>query len=154
MSHTLVEMHSHPSRLFRLLRASMLAVLLLGLTTGPVLSQLGELHAVEHSFAATADAHGHDHRDDDGWHGHRHGHAANDPDHGTDHGSDEDGKGKDHSAGAHALMHQGGIASPLTGPVPVLTVPTAFGRMPDLPLPFSARIPRQNLPTPFRPPIA
>ncbi len=139
-------MHSHSSRLFRLLRASMLVMLVLGLMIGPVLSQLGDLHAVEHSFASTADAHGHDHRDDEGGRGHRHDHSAND--------TDVDGKGKDHSAGAHALMHQSGIATTLTGLTPALTVPTAFGRMPDLPLPSSARIPRQNLTTPFRPPIA
>jgi hypothetical protein len=142
-------MHSHSSRLFRLLRASMLVALVLGLTIGPVLSQLGDLHAVEHSFAATADAPGHDHGDDEGGRGHGHDHSND-----TDHDTDEDGKGKDHSAGAHALMHQSGIATTLTGLASALTVPTAFGRMPDLPLPSSARIPRQNLTTPFRPPIA
>jgi hypothetical protein len=138
-SGNLVEMRSHLPRLSRLLRASFMAVLLLGLIIQPVTAQLTNLHAVEHAAAALAE------------HGHDHGPGDVDL---TDAGG-EDGPGQDeHAAGAHGLMHQCGGSTTLTSLVPTLSVPIAFARMQDLPLPASARIPRQSLTTPFRPPIA
>ena len=116
-----------------------MAMLLLGLVVQPVMAQLSDLHAVEHAAAAIAE-HGHDHGP---------GHVDL-----ADAGDQESPDQDDHAAGTHGLMHQSGGFTTLTSVMPGLSVPTAFGRMQDLPLPASARIPRQSLTNPFRPPIA
>lgn len=139
-------MHSHLPRLIRALRASFLAVLVLGLMIKPVLAQLSDLHAVEHSVATAIDAHGHDHGESN--HGHGDDHRLNDV------GADQRGDGDEHSTGAHGLMHQSSGSTTLTGLVPALSVPVVFAHMPDLPLPASARISSQFPTNPFRPPIA
>ena len=129
-------MHSHLPRLSRLLRASFLALLVLGLMIKPVLAQLSELHVAEHAMAVTADAH----------------------DHGHDSGSDTDNGGSpeedDHATGAHGLMHQSGGSTTLTVPFASISVPMVYARMPDLPIPDAIGVPHEVLSSPFRPPIA
>jgi hypothetical protein len=130
-------MHSHLPRLSRLLRASFLALLVLGLIIKPVLTQLSELHVAEHAMAvAAADAHDHDHDSD---------------------GDTEDGRNPDrddHATGAHGLMHQSGGSTTLTGLVPSISVPMVYARMPDLPIPDAIGVPHEVPSSPFRPPIA
>ncbi len=136
-------MHSHLPRLSRLLRASFMAMLLLGLVVKPVMAQLSDLHAVEHAVAGIA-GHGNGHD-------HDHGSAQGEPAAVGDEDASDHG---DHTAGEHGLMHQSGGSTTLIGLVPTLSVPMAFALFPDLPLSMSARIPGQTLTNPFRPPIA
>lgn len=128
----------HPPKLLRVLRASFLVLLVLGLMVKPVLVQLSGLHAVEHAVAAAADDHGHDP-------------SAEHDDH-TDDG--DTAEGDDHAAGAHGLLHQSGGSTTLTGLVASMSVPMLYARMPDLPIPDAIRVAREVPSTPFRPPIA
>ena len=118
--------------LSRLLRASVLALLVLGLMIKPVLSQISELHAAEHAVAA--DVHGHDHGADS-----------------TDDGGDPEQD--DHTSGAHCLMHQVGGSTTLTGLAASMFVPMIYARMPDLPIPDAISVPHDVPSSPFRPPI-
>lgn len=115
-----------------LLRATLLALLVIGLLVRPVLNQLSDLHAVEHAMQDYADAQAH---------GHAH------PDLDFDHAPDAD-----HAHGAHVLMHSGdGNASTSPGIVPVvlaslpLTLP-----LPDPHLDAEPAFPPVSV---FRPPI-
>ncbi len=128
-------MLSHLPRLFRLLRASFLALLVLGLMIKPILGQLSALHAAEHAVAVAADAHGHDHGVD-----------------GT--GEGRDPEQDDHTSGAHGLMHQSGGSTTLTGLAASMSVPMVYARMPDLPIPDAIGVPHEVPSSPFRPPIA
>ncbi len=130
-------MHSRLPHLSQLLRASVLALLVLGLMIKPVLAQLSELHAAEHALAVAADAHGDDHD-----------HSADDT---GDGGSPEE---DDHAIGAHGLMHQSGGSITLIGLVPSISVPMVYARMPDLPIHDAIGVPHEVLSSPFRPPIA
>lgn len=132
-------MHSHLPRLSRLLRASFLAMLVLGLVIQPVVAQLSDLHAVEHAAAAIAE-HGHDH-------------GPGNVNLADTHGDEAPGQ-DDHSAGSHGLMHQAGGSSTLTASALALSVPSVYAPAADLPMPASARIPQQSPTNPFRPPIA
>ena len=127
-------MHSHLPRLPRLLRASCLALLVLGLMIKPVLAELGEFHAAEHTVAADAHGHGHDSDGD------------------TEGGCSPDRD--DHATGAHGLMHQSGGSTTLTGLVHGMSVPRVYARMPDLPIPDAIGVPHEVPSSPFRPPIA
>lgn len=128
-------MYFHSPKLYRLLRASFLALLVLGLMIKPVLAQLSALHAAEHAVAVAADAHGHDHGAD-----------------GTD--DDGDPEQDDHTNGAHGLMHQSGGSTTLTGLAASMFVPMVYARMPDLPIPDAIGVPHEVPSSPFRPPIA
>ena len=129
-------MRPHLSRLSRLLRTSVLALLVLGLMIKSVLAQLSELHAAEHAMAVTADAHGHGH-----------GFAGD-----SDEGLILILGG--HTIGAHGLMHQSDGSTTLTGLVLSMSVPMVYVRMPDLPIPDTIGVPHEVPSSPFRPPIA
>ncbi len=124
-------MNSHLHRLLEVLRASFLALLVLGLMITPVLTQLGELHAAEHAELA-ADLRDHEH--------------------GADHEDDPDRD--DNNAGAHSLLHFTCGASSLTNVVAAISIQMAYGRMPMLRQPDASGVPHQSLSPPFRPPIA
>jgi len=118
-----------------LLRASLLALLVLGLAVKPAVTLVGAAHAMEHALAAEVDDHDHDHDE----------HPEATP---------EERPASDHADGVHGLMHQGagggassdGIASVM--PVAVVYAPLA------LPARAPLRVPRKHSTGPFRPPIA
>lgn len=113
-----------------ILRASFLALLVLGVMIRPMISQVGALHAAEHVTLVSVDDHGHDHPGD----------RDQTPD-------------PDHSKGAHGLMHQadtGSSANIWTTCVPSIGTPPA-SRLPQADL---ASTRPQLLTSPFRPPIA
>ncbi|HBK47414.1 MAG TPA: hypothetical protein DDZ67_13470 [Xanthomonadaceae bacterium] len=116
------------SPVLRLLRASLLALLVLGVMVRPVLNQVGELHQIEHMAAEVAE------------HGHAHpGQDAPDP-------------APDHMKGAHGLMHQtdAGFSADVW---PIWNLPSAVLPESVLPMAKLAAVPLQRLTTPFRPPI-
>lgn len=130
-------MHSRLTQAERLLRASFLALLMLGLLVGPLLSKLSEIHAVEHGMAIgpLADGHGHSHDD------------AADPH--TDGSAPED----DHTDGAHGLMHQSGgqTTFALAAEIGIPCAPRRTESPPNL---TRSGLPQQPPSNPFRPPIA
>lgn len=129
-------MRSHLAQVKRLLRASLLALLVLGLMIRPVLSGLSETHAAEHAMAIWEHADGH---------GHPHDHTP-DP-HADDHTPSED-----HASGTHGLMHQPGGHSTLELTVGI-EVPPASRHTQSLPNPARPGLPQQAPSNPFRPPI-
>ncbi|HEY1137034.1 MAG TPA: hypothetical protein VGE64_06045 [Xanthomonadaceae bacterium] len=130
-------MRSHLSQAKRLLRASLLALLVLGLMIRPVLSGLSETHAAEHAMAIG------EHADD---HGHPHDHAPNSH-------ADDDAADEDHTSGTHGLMHQPGGHTTLELAVEI-SVPPAPRHALLLPDLARTGLPQQPPSTPFRPPIA
>jgi hypothetical protein len=120
----------------RLLRATLLVLLALGMVVKPTLGALSELHDMEHAaaIAHSDDGHGHAHPEDPG---HEHGGDESDPDHAT---------------GAHGLMHQGASPS-IALPDAMMSVSrqASSERLPDSG-PF--RLPGDAPNLPFRPPIA
>jgi uncharacterized protein involved in copper resistance len=130
-------MRSHLARIKPLLRASLLALLVLGLMIRPVLSGLSETHAAEHAMAIDEHADGH---------GHPHNHAP------APHG-DGDAPDEDHTSGIHGLMHQPGGHTTLELAVEIRVPPAPRHALllPDL---ARTGLPQQPPSNPFRPPIA
>lgn len=112
------------------LRASLLALLVLGVVIRPTLTHIGELHAAEHAALADADGHGHDHADDH-----------------------DDEPGTDHAQGAHGLMHQAGSGGASSAMMAMIVLPAVHGRGHILSSADVSRGPAQHHVTPFRPPI-
>lgn len=114
-----------------LMRASLLAMLLLGILVKPTLIHISDLHAAEHAVLAEAQHAHSDHDDAD-----HAGHPADDG----------------HTNGPHGLMHQadtGGSSIPLFS----LTSAAVLPPDPMLGMPDYAVVPRQRSTSPFRPPI-
>ena len=121
----------------RLLRTSLLVLLVLGMVVSPVLAAVGEVHDMEHAAMADRhDAHDHAHATDSNHHDHRDG--AVDPDHAT---------------GGHGLMHQAGGVS-VTLPDATLAISMQLASEPLLPELGRSRLPGDSPSLPFRPPIA
>jgi hypothetical protein len=114
----------------KILRASLLVLLVLGLLAKPMLNQIGDLHSLEHAVLADADGHGHDHGDDH-----------------------DDEPGQDHAKGAHGLMHQANIGA-FSDSLPTIAFLSRCAFPTALPVPDLPSAPRQFAATPFRPPIA
>lgn len=129
-----------------ILRASLLALLVLGLIIKPVLSQISDLHSVEHAALAMASEHDGDHD-----HGHEHHH---DHDHGAPEGSPKADPDEERGKGAHGLMHQVGVGGASLDIASSLLVVPVIPPTTVLPMPKTSSVPLQNLATPFRPPIA
>jgi uncharacterized protein involved in copper resistance len=129
-------MRPHLARVKRLFRASLLALLVLGMMIRPVLSGLSEGHAAEHAAAAMhMDGPGHPH------------------DHAPDSHTDGDAPAEDHTSGTHGLMHQPGGYTTFDL-VAGIEVPPAL-RHSQSPLNLArSGLPQQPPSTPFRPPIA
>jgi ABC-type nickel/cobalt efflux system permease component RcnA len=128
-----------------ILRASLLALLVLGLIIRPVLTQISDLHSMEHAAFAMANEH-----DSDDDHGHEHHH---DQDHGVPEGSPKGDPNEDHGKGAHGLMHQPSVGGASLDIACNLLVVPVIPPMAVLPMPMTSPVPLQNLATPFRPPI-
>ena len=130
-------MRSHLAQTKRLLRASLLALLVLGLMIRPMLTSLSETHAAEHAMGVDehADGHGHPH------------------DHTQDPHPDDDAQGDDHTSGIHGLMHQSGGHSTLELAVGI-EIPPAPRHIQSLPNLAQSGLPQQPPSSPFRPPIA
>lgn len=116
-----------------LLRATLLAMLVLGVMVRPTLNLVGELHAVQHAaLAAAGDL---DHQDD----GEEH-----------DESGHHDG---DHAQGSHGLLHQADAGTAAS----IWTSVTAMPTIPPSSLMVMSRyaeLPPQSIGSPFRPPIA
>lgn len=139
----LFEMRSHFAQGIRLLRASLLVLLVLGLMIRPVLTGLSEGHAAEH--AMSVDLHEEEHQDD---HHDDHAHPHDQVPH-----ADGDAPGNDHASGTHGLMHQPGghTTLELTAAIEVPPAPRHGQALPNLARPG---LPKQPPSNPFRPPIA
>ncbi len=128
---TIKLMLSFAARLSKLLRTSLLALLVLGLAVNPALAFVGELHGADHALLVEADGH---HHDDAGLH--------------------DDAPGSDHTDGTHGLLHQSSSGGAFTDCVAVIALPAAaFGPV-VFALPATTSAPLQHLTGPFRPPIA
>lgn len=112
------------------LRASMLALLVLGLVAQPVLNHAGSLHATEHAQSADTAGNGHEHPGGSG-------DVASEP---------------GHPQGLHLLMHlaTGGATADIAPTLALPPVPTVTG---SVPLSSPTDVPSQHPNTPFRPPI-
>jgi hypothetical protein len=109
-----------------LLRAGLLALLVLGIFARPMLEQLGSVHAIGHAEVNAGDGHHH--------------HEGDEPD-------------EDHGSGLHGLMHHGcmGASADLASTQTVLpqAIPLRTLPLPDIPV-----VRAHALSSPFRPPIA
>ncbi|GAA4797753.1 hypothetical protein [Lysobacter hankyongensis] len=130
-------MRSHLARAKRFLRASLLALLVLGLMIRPVLSGLSEMHAADHAMAIGEHADGHPHPED----------------HAPPSQADDGTPMEDHTSGTHGLMHQPGGHNTLelVAEIRIPSAPRAVENPPDL---ARSGLPLQPPSTPFRPPIA
>lgn len=116
-------------RLRTVLRTGLLALLMLGVMFRPMVNQLSVLHDVEHATQSGVNDHGHDQPDDR--------ESMPDPDHAT---------------GSHGLIHH-------TDTSPTANIWTAWATVPAIPA--ASKLPladlgstrRQELTSPFRPPI-
>lgn len=131
-------MRTHLAQARRLLRASVLALLVLGLMIRPVLSGLSDTHSAEHAMAMDEHADGH---------GHPHDHA---PDLHTDEGAPDE----DHASWTHGLMHQPGGHTTVELTAGIEVPPAAPRDMQIMPNLTRSGLPQQPPSTPFRPPIA
>lgn len=141
-------MRPHLARVERLLRASLLAMLVLGLMIHPVLSGLSELHASEHALALERHADDFaDSRTDS--HGDLHGHM---PHHDRMPHPDDTTPTDDHASGSHGLMHQpcGHASLDLVG---AIGIPSAVRLTANPPDPVRSGRPQPPPSTLFRPPI-
>jgi hypothetical protein len=133
-------MYSPFAQAKRLLRLSLLMLLVLGLMIKPVLSGLSDTHALEHASVLEFHADHHDH-------GHSHDHDDVQIDMSGD-DSDED-----HALGMHALMHQAS-AQPGAEWAPRFDWPLMIYYAEELgDVPYRG-ITKSPPTTPFRPPIA
>lgn len=130
-------MRSRLPSFVHVLRASFLALLVLGLMIKPVLAQLSELHGIEHAIAAASEGFDHDHD---------HEHDSDDTDAGVDPESD--------LTDTHSLMHQCSGATSMIGLLPSFSLAMSYARLPELPLPNAIGVPHTIASNPFRPPIA
>jgi hypothetical protein len=116
--------------LHRILRASVLALLVLGLLVKPILVLTADAHEIQHALLAAAGPPGIPH-----FHGDR----------------DDPQPNSDQTHGTRSLLWSAGVFEPIT---PVLEVPPLD--LPPIALPPLARTPLKvrSPATPFRPPIA
>jgi hypothetical protein len=144
-------MRSHFAQARRFLRASLLALLVLGLIIQPMLTRLSETHEAEHAMGLDEHADGHGHPHD---HPHdlaQHPHQGEDaPGEGA---KGEDVPGEDHTSGIHGLMHQPGGYSTLEWIVGI-AIPPGPRHVQSPPDRVRCGLPLQPPSTPFRPPIA
>lgn len=122
-------------RLHRLLRSSVLALLVLGLVGMPLMHVMCEVHSIEHAMLASLDPHG--------------VHFEGDQDDPGDHGQ----SGAKHTHGAAGIWNQGG--GPSFAPVAPVFAMTLLA-IPHVALPpmEAASIDPHAATSPFRPPIA
>ena len=128
---TLTTMRLFTARLSILLRASLLALLVLGLAVNPALTFVGELHGADHALLAEAGGH---HHDEAGLH--------------------DDAPDTDHTEGAHGLLHQSSGGGAFSDSVAVITLPAVAYEPVVIALPTPLPVPLQHVTGPFRPPIA
>jgi len=125
-------------RLPTLLRASLLALLVLGIVIKPVLSAAFELHAFDHAVSTHVDDHGHD--------------QAGADDREASGLDDQPGQGE--AQGLHSLLHEGNYSGAYTDSIVVLSLPVVPYDAMAIPLPDASPVSLQHLTGPFRPPIA
>jgi len=130
-SRTLTAMTLFAARLSTLLRASLLALLVLGLAVNPTLTFVGELHGADHTRAVNAVGH---HHDEAGLH--------------------DDAPDTDHTEGAHGLLHQSSGGGSFSDSVAVIKLPAVPYEPVVIALPTPLPVPLQHVTGPFRPPIA
>jgi hypothetical protein len=143
-------MRSHLAQAKRFLRASLLALLVLGLIVQPMLTRLSETHEAEHALGLDEHRDGHGHPHDDP---HNHPHDLAQHPHQDEGAPSEDAPGEDHTSGIHGLMHQPGGYSTLEWIVGI-AIPPAPRHVQSPPDRVRCGLPRQPPSTPFRPPIA
>lgn len=117
-------------RLSTFLRASLLALLVMGVALKPMLASVCEMHVLGHTLAVQA--HGHDH-------------AESKPEHAIDH---------DHARGAHGLLHEDDSGSAYADIMFVVVLPTVSFEPLLVSLPAASPVPLKHISGPFRPPIA
>ena len=125
-------------RLSTLLRASLLALLVLGIVIKPILASAFELHTADHALSL---------QDNDSDH---------DPSDGRDHNLAEiDGeRGQDHTQGVHGLLNEGKCGGAYSDTVVALSLPLAPYQATLIPLPVISPVSLQHIAGPFRPPIS
>ena len=111
------------------LRASLLALLVVGVVIKPMLGSLCEIHAISDAVAGYVADLGHD----------------SDPEHQTD---------RDHASGAHDPLHEDNNSGGFAHIVGVIVVPERLNAAARQFVPAIAGIPQQYLSETFRPPIA
>lgn len=118
-----------------LLRASVLALLMLGVAGKPMLASLCGVQAFGHQMAALA--------------------ATNaNPVLGSDHQHDAGSLERAHGSGSHQLLHEDDVVSVYADLVTVISIPS-LAYQPVAPAPTVIRaLPQRHLDSPFRPPIA
>ena len=117
-------------RLRRLIRASLLGVLMLAVLAKPFAASLCDTHQLGHTLAAFS--HGQFHVDS----------AA------------ERQMDSDHARGAHSLLHAGDEGSTYADIAAVLTLPVVRFESVLISLPTASPVPTRHVGRPFRPPIA
>lgn len=121
-----------------LLRASLLALLVLGIVIKPILASAFELHTADHALSV----------------------QDNDPDHDPSEGVDHDlpgidgERGQDHTQGVHGLLHEGKCGGAYSDTVVALSLPLAPYQATLIPLPVISPVSLQHIAGPFRPPIS
>lgn len=113
----------------RLLRGFFLALLLLGVTTRPMLASFCDVHVLGDLVAGLIEDH--------------QGSAAH------DHAND-----RDHERGAHDTLHQGSNSVAYADIVPVIILPVGPYGAAGIPVAAAEPVPMQHVAGPFRPPIA
>lgn len=121
-----------------ILRASLLALLVLGLVTKPVLTSVFELHAADHAVAAHADDPSQDQS------------AVND----HDPSGRDDQPQEDRTQSGHGLWHVGHCGVAYADTVVALSLPLVPYQATVIPLPLASPVALRHITGPFRPPIA
>ena len=120
------------------LRASLLALVALGIVIKPMMASDFELHSVDHELAVQA--HGHDHQAS----------SAHDIDPSAPAGD----VGQDHVQGSHGLLHESKCGGAYSDSVVALSLPLAPHLATVVATPAASPVALQHIPGPFRPPIA
>lgn len=125
------------SRMSAFLRASLLALLVLGIVIKPILASAFELHTADHALSAQGDG-GNDRPDAD--------------DH--DQSGNDGGPGQDHAQGAHGLLHESKCGGAYSDTVAALKLPLAPYQATVIPYFDSSPVASHHVTGQFRPPIA
>lgn len=125
-------------RLPDLMRASLLALLVLGIVIKPVLASAFELHAFDHAISTLGNDHGHDQPGAED-------HEAS---------SLEGQPSQSDAQGLHSLLHEENNGGAYFDCMVAVNLPDVPYAAMVLPLPVASLVSLQHIAGPFRPPIA